>query len=104
MGLKGISVETREKALETLDKLDFALEYALNEATQMGAYQMRLGQTVETLTARHENTIAAESVITDADMAKEMTNYIKHNLLAQSSQAMLSQANQNAGGVLSLLQ
>ena len=103
MGLNGAGVETREKALKSLDKLDEALEYALNEATQMGAYQMRLNQTVETLTARHENTIAADSVITDADMAKEMTSYMKHNILAQSSQAMLAQANQKRESILSLL-
>ena len=104
MGLKGIGVETREKALDSLDKLDFALEYALNEATQMGAYQMRLNQTVENLTVRHENTIASESVITDADMAKEVTSYAKHNILAQSAQAMLAQANQKRESILSLLQ
>ena len=104
MGLKGIGVETREKALDSLDKLDFALEYALNEATQMGAYQMRLGQTVENLIVRHENTIASESVITDADMAKEVTSYVKYNVLAQSAQAMLAQANQKREGILSLLQ
>ncbi|MBR3723477.1 MAG: hypothetical protein IKN12_12080 [Selenomonadaceae bacterium] len=103
MGLNGAGVETREKALKSLDKLDEALEYALNEAAQMGAYQMRLNQTVETLTARHENTIAADSVITDADMAKEMTSYMKHNILAQSSQAMLAQANQKRESILSLL-
>lgn len=104
MGLKGIGVETREKALASLDKLDFALEYALNEATQMGAYQMRLNQTVENLTVRHENTIASDSVITDADMAKEMTSYVKYNVLAQSAQAMLAQANQKRESILSLLQ
>ena len=103
MGLNGAGVETREKALKSLDKLDEALEYALNEATQMGAYQMRLNQTIETLTARQENTIASESVITDADMAKEITSYMKHNILAQSSQAMLAQANQKRESILSLL-
>ena len=51
-----------------------------------------------------ENTQAAESTIRDADMAKEMTEYTKFNLLTQSAQAMLAQANQNASGVLSLLQ
>ena len=104
MGLKNVGVETREKALDSLGKLDFALEYALNESTQMGAYQNRLAQTIETLTIRNENTISAESVITDADMAKEMTSYVKHNILVQSAQAMLAQANQKREGVLSLLQ
>lgn len=51
-----------------------------------------------------ENTQASESTIRDADMAKEMTNYVKSNVLAQSAQAMLAQANQNSSSVLSLLQ
>ncbi|MBR3622641.1 MAG: hypothetical protein IKN43_04750 [Selenomonadaceae bacterium] len=104
MGLEDAAVDPLEKAREALEKLDFAVEYALNENTRMGAYQMRLTETIENLVARLENTISSESVIRDADMAKEMMNYTKNNILKQAAQAMLSQANQSAGGVLSLLQ
>jgi len=60
--------------------------------------------TVDNLTVANENTNAAESVIRDADMAKEMTAYTKSNVLMQASQSMLAQANQNSSAVLSLLQ
>ena len=66
--------------------------------------EIRLNETIDTLTIEHENTIASESVIRDADMAKEMTNFIKDNILAQAAQSMLAQANQNGSAVLSLLQ
>ncbi len=104
MGLADVAVDPREKALEAIDKLDTALEYALNETTRMGAYQVRLNETIDTLTTEHENTIAAESTIRDSDMAKEMMNYVKDNILSQAAQAMLSQANQSASTVLGLLQ
>lgn len=104
LGLKDVAVDPLEKALEAIDKLDDALEYALNENTTMGAYQVRLNETIDNLTVEHENTTASESVIRDADMAKEMVNYIKDNILSQTAQAMLAQANQNSGMVLSLLQ
>lgn len=104
MGLQGVAVNTSAKATNAIDRIDAAIEYALNECTQMGAYQNRLSQTIDTLTSRHENVTAAESVISDADMAKEMADYMRHNILTQASQAMLAQANQNAAGVLSLLQ
>lgn len=64
----------------------------------------RLSYTSNNLTTAAENVQASESTIRDADMAKEMTEYTKSNVLAQSAQSMLAQANQNASGVLSLLQ
>ena len=64
----------------------------------------RLDYTVANLTTANENTTAAESVIRDADMAKEMTAYTKNNVLLQASQSMLAQANQSSSSVLSLLQ
>lgn len=75
----------------------------MNEITRMGAYRMRLGQTEENLVTNEENTQAAESIIRDADMAKEMTDYAKANILTQSAQAVLAQANQNSSNVLNLL-
>lgn len=104
MGMVGISVNPRENAVKSLEKLDNALEYALKEQTKMGAYQMRLSETEETLIAEHENTISAESVLTDADMAKEMSEFTKDNVLSQAAQAMLSQEQKNAGAVLQMLE
>lgn len=103
MGITDAAIDPEEKAKEALQKLDSALEYALNESTRMGAYQMRLFEIADKLIAEHENTIASESVIRDADMAKEMAKFTKHKLLTQSAEAMLAQANQNAGSALGLL-
>ena len=66
--------------------------------------QSRLEFTTENLTIAHENVTASESTIRDADMAKEMTEYTKNNVLLQAAQSMLAQANQNSSSVLSLLQ
>ena len=104
MGLDSATIVTREDAHAALDVLDNAVNYALNENTRMGAYAQRLDYTVRNLTTSRENTQSSESTIRDADMAKEMTAYTKANVLAQSAQAMLAQANQNASSVLSLLQ
>jgi flagellin-like hook-associated protein FlgL len=84
--------------------LDKAINYALNEMTQVGSYINHLEQTEDTLTISHENTTSSESTIRDADMAKEMSEYTKHNVLTQAAQAMLAQANQSSSGILSLLQ
>jgi len=75
-----------------------------DQAIEIGALQNRLGYTSSNLTTASENVQASESTIRDADMAKEMTAYTKHNVLTQSAQAMLAQANQNSSAVLSLLQ
>ena len=104
MGMVGISINPRENAVKSLEKLDNALEYALKEQTKMGAYQMRLSETEENLVAAQENTTSAESVLTDADMAKEMSEFTKDNVLSQAAQAMLSQEQKNAGAVLQMLE
>ena len=104
MGLNAARVNPREKAIEALDIVDKALNYSLNEITRMGAYQMRLEQTQENLVTAEENTTASKSTIQDADMAKEMQNYTKSNVLTQAAQSMLAQANQNLGSSLDLLQ
>ena len=72
--------------------------------TTLGSELSRLEYMGQNLVTRHENTTNAESVIRDADMAKAMTDYTKHNVLAQAAQSMLAQANQNSSNVLSLLQ
>lgn len=97
-------VSTREKALKFITSLDQALKYLAHAATTLGSQDTRLGYMNDNIVTSHENTTAAESVIRDADMAKEMTNYSKYNVLSQSAQSMLAQANQNLGNSLNLLQ
>ena len=100
---------TREKFLgndETGEKgmLDTAIDHLLEAQTLLGAQAMRLEATSTNLTVSMENEQASESVIRDADMAKVTVEFAKANILTQSSQAMLAQANNDTGSVLSLLQ
>lgn len=101
--LDDISVTTKQNANVAIRVLDGAIEYALNESTYMGAYLQRLEYTDVNITTMGENVQSAESVIRDADMAKEMTEYTKYNVITQAAQSMLAQANQNLSQVLSLL-
>ena len=104
LGIDKSKVTTRENATSAIGIIDGAIDYALNEATRIGSYLQRLDYTDSNLVTMNENVQAAESAIRDADMAKEMTEYTKMNVLSQSAQAMLAQANQNGSQVLSLLQ
>ena len=109
LGLKGttgerVSVTTKENANAAINVIENALAKALDQQTTIGAIEARLEYTSANLTTSSENVQASESTIRDADMAKEMTNYTKNNVLLQSAQAMLAQANQNSSAVLSLLQ
>ena len=109
LGLQGqsgktVSVGTREKANVAVSVFDYAIQKALDQQTTIGAMESRLEETHNNLVIATENTISAESVIRDADMAKEMTEYTKNSVLSQASQSMLSQANQQSSGALSLLQ
>ena len=104
LGIKNVKIDPKEAALKALGQIDNAIDYALEQATQMGAYGSRLEQTEENLVIASENTQYSESTIRDADMAKEMSAYMRDNILSQASQAMLAQANQSVSGVLSLLQ
>ncbi|MBQ8697805.1 MAG: hypothetical protein IJ521_02240 [Schwartzia sp.] len=99
-----LSVATQKKATAALTVIDRAIQKALNQQTSIGAVQSRLDFTATNLTTAHENTTASESTLRDADMAKEMLEYTKANVLLQASQSMLAQANQSSSGVLSLLQ
>lgn len=99
-----LSISTQHKANAAISVLDLAMSKALNLQTTVGSVENRLDYTVANLTTSNENTNAAESVIRDADMAKEMTAYTKNNVLSQAAQSMLAQANQNSSAVLSLLQ
>ena len=104
LGIDYAEVTTKEKANSAIGIIESAIEIALDEATNLGAYLQRLESTDTNITTMNENVIAAESTIRDADMAKEMVEYTKYNLLTQSSKTMLAQANQEGSSVLSLLQ
>ena len=81
-----------------------AIQQVSDMRSTLGALQNRLEHTIANLDNISENTSSAESRIRDTDMAKEMVNYSKNNILAQAGQSMLAQANQSNQGVLSLLQ
>ena len=104
MKLDKLDVTTRDKAESAIATIESALEYALDVATDVGSYMERLEHTESNLEIKSENTALSDSVLRDADMAKEMTEYTKFNVLTQSAQAMLAQAGQNQSQVLSLLQ
>ena len=81
-----------------------AISYVSSMRSKLGALQNRLEHTISNLDNISENTSSAESRIRDTDMAEEMVEYSKNNILAQAGQSMLAQANQSTQGVLSLLQ
>ena len=109
LGLQGsdnktLQVGNQKQANAAINVLDSAIQKALDQQTTIGAVQSRLEYTQSNLTTASENVTAAESTIRDADMAKEMTEYTKNNVLMQAAQSMLAQANQSSSNVLSLLQ
>ena len=109
LGLKGadgttLNISTQGKANAAINVLDNAIQKALDQQTTIGSVESRLEYTSSNLTTASENVQASESTIRDADMAKEMTNYTKNNVLLQAAQSMLAQANQSSSNVLSLLQ
>jgi len=98
-----ISIKTRELANDAVDVINAAINQVSNTRANLGALQNRLEHTINNLGVTKENLTAAESTIRDVDMAKEMMDFTKNNILVQASQAMLAQANQLPQGVLSLL-
>lgn len=101
---KTISISTQLDANASIEVLDNALSKALDQQTAIGAAQSRLEYTYSNLLTARTNVQSAESVIRDADMAKEMTAFTKENILSQTAQSMLAQSNQSTSNVLSLLQ
>ncbi len=97
-------VSTRDKALKFLGDVDQALKYLLHSATTLGAQCQRMDVMNANLVTSDESTQASESLIRDADMAKEMVGYEKNNILTQTAQSALAQANQTSSGVLNILQ
>ena len=104
LGLGNLDLATEAGANAGIKTLDEALKIVTAQRSDIGAMQNRLEYTVSNLTSMHENITAAESRIRDADMALEMTEYTKNNILNQSAQALLTQANQLPQGILQLLQ
>jgi len=105
MGSIDISTSTEYDATDaTLDNIEKAIEEIGTQRANLGAYQNRLEHTVNNLGTTSENLTAAESRIRDVDMAKEMMEFTKNNILNQAATAMLAQANQAPQSVLSLLQ
>ena len=104
-GLKvsAVEVSTNVKAGAAMQSIQDAIESVSKQRSKLGAIQNRLEHTINNLDTNAENTQAAESRIRDTDMADEMVQYSKNNILSQAGQSMLAQANQQTQGVLSLL-
>ncbi|MBG9787968.1 flagellin [Brevibacillus laterosporus] len=100
---KGIRISTQANADKAITTINNALNKVSEERSKLGANQNRLEHTINNLGATAENLTAAESRIRDVDMAKEMMDFTKNNILTQAAQAMLAQANQQPQGVLQLL-
>ena len=106
LGVDGnkVDLSTQAGAQKATDTIDAAIKKVSAQRGKMGAIQNRLEHTISNLDTAAENTQTAESRIRDTDMAEEMVEYSKNNILAQAGQSMLAQANQSTQGVLSLLQ
>lgn len=102
-GTSTMAVDTNANAQTLIENIDTALEAINTGRANMGAIQNRLEYTQSNLTTSSENLTAAESRIRDVDVAKEMVNLSKLNILSQASQSMISQANQQPQNVLQLL-
>lgn len=103
LGVKNILVTDNERANQAIGKLDLAISSVSAERAKLGAVQNRLDHTISNLTTSSENLTAAESRIRDVDMAKEMMNFTKYQILANAATSMLAQANQMPQSVLQLL-
>lgn len=97
-------VDNYQAANDSITAIQAAINQVSSQRSALGALQNRLEHTIANLDNVAENTQAAESRIRDTDMASEMVEYSKNNILAQAGQSMLAQANQGTQGVLSLLQ
>ena len=103
LGVNGIAVGSVSDANSAITKINDAINTVSTHRAKLGASQNRLEHTINNLKTTNENMTAAESRIRDTDMAKEMAAFTKNNILNQAAQSMLSQANQQPQGVLSLL-
>jgi len=103
LGVSNLDVSSQSSASNAISTIDDAIQSVSSERAKLGAYQNRLDHTINNLNTSEENLTAAESRISDVDMAKEMMNFTKSQILSQAGTAMLAQANQLPQGVLQLL-
>ena len=103
LGVSGLTVDKNSTAGASMSKIQAAIDKVSTQRSNLGALQNRLEHTINNLDTTSENTSAAESRIRDTDMADEMVQYSKNNILSQAGNSMLAQANQQTQGVLSLL-
>ena len=104
IGIGDVDISTQEGATTAIDKIKQAVNNVSDTRGTLGALQNRLDHTINNIGVMQENIQSAESTIRDTDVAEEMMKYTKNNILNQSAQAMLAQANQLPQGVLQLLQ
>lgn len=103
LGIASVDISTQDGAANSLQKINDAINSVSSTRGDLGAVQNRLEHTINNLGVTEENMTSAESRVRDTDMAKEMMQYTKNNILVQASQSMLAQANQLPQGVLQLL-
>lgn len=101
--IRGLDLTTMEEASNAILTIDEAIELVSSQRAKLGAIQNRLEYAINNLDTSHENLTSAESRIRDVDMAKEMMEMTKNNILQQAAQSMLAQANQTPQNVLQLL-
>lgn len=104
LGINDVDISTQDGAATAVEKIKSAINSVSSTRGDLGATQNRLEHTINNLSVMTENVQDAESTIRDTDVAEEMMAYTKNNILVQSAQAMLAQANQVPQGVLQLLQ
>ncbi|OGO83622.1 MAG: hypothetical protein A2Y18_02115 [Clostridiales bacterium GWD2_32_19] len=104
LGIEDLNLSTSTLAQDAITIIDKAINTISSVRSKLGAFQNRLEHTIQSLTVASENMIASLSRIEDADMAFEMSEYTKQNVLAQAGTSMLAQANQRPQSILQLLQ
>jgi len=104
LGVDALDLTTQTTADTAINTIDNAISTVSSQRAALGGMQNRLEHTINNLGTTSENLTASESRIRDVDMAQEMMQFTKNNILSQAAQAMLAQANQQPQGVLQLLQ
>lgn len=103
LGVLGVNVTSFQDAQDAIESVHMAIDIVSHQRAKLGAYENRLNYAISNLDNSSENLQAAESKIRDLDMAEEMVQFSASQILLQSGQSMLAQANQNSNGILSLL-
>lgn len=103
LGVLGVNVTSFQDAQDAIESVHMAIDIVSHQRAKLGAYENRLNYAISNLDNSSENLQAAESKIRDLDVAEEMVQFSASQILLQSGQSMLAQANQNSNGILSLL-